>query len=89
MEAGKLVERRRDPTDERRVLVGLTEQGKALRERSEHVPETVGGGYTPDGIEELRERVRGLVAILAQRNGRDPLVLPNDPDAVGSNTVYL
>lgn len=89
MEAGKLVERRRDPADERRVLVGLTEQGKALRGRSGHVPETVSGGYTPAGIEELRESVRGLVAILAQRNGRDSLVLPNDPDAVGSDTGYL
>ncbi|MBB4619662.1 MarR family winged helix-turn-helix transcriptional regulator [Sphingomonas abaci] len=76
MEATGLVERRRDPADERRVLVGITAQGRALRASAEHVPETIGGGYAPDGIEELRESVRGLVAILAQRDGRASPLLP-------------
>lgn len=70
MEAAGLVERGRDPADERRVVVRLTPRGRALRTRAEHVPETVGGGYTPEGIEELRDSVRSLVAILAQRDGR-------------------
>ena len=73
MEAAGLVERRRDPADERRVLIAITEQGRALRSRAEHVPETVGGGFTPDGVDELRESVRNLVAILAQRDARAPV----------------
>lgn len=33
-----LVERRRDPDDERRVLIDLTEKGQALREKAAGVP---------------------------------------------------
>ena len=39
LEAGGLVERRRDPDDERRVIVALTEKGQALREQAASVPE--------------------------------------------------
>lgn len=70
MEGAGLVTRTRDPDDERRVLVALTEHGKALREKAVHVPETMTGGYQPDGLEELRDRVRDLVAILARHDPR-------------------
>ena len=36
-----LVTRQRDPDDERRVLVDLTDAGKALRARAAHIPLTV------------------------------------------------
>jgi DNA-binding MarR family transcriptional regulator len=39
LEAGGLVERRRDPDDERRVIVALTEKGEALRDQAASVPE--------------------------------------------------
>lgn len=39
LEAGGLVERRRDPDDERRVIVALTDKGQALREQAASVPE--------------------------------------------------
>ena len=39
MEAAGLVVRRRDDADERRVLVSLTEEGWALRQRLSHVPQ--------------------------------------------------
>ncbi|WP_066687224.1 MarR family winged helix-turn-helix transcriptional regulator [Caulobacter sp. CCH9-E1] len=39
LEASGLVERRRDPDDERRVIVALTEKGQALREQAASVPE--------------------------------------------------
>jgi DNA-binding MarR family transcriptional regulator len=67
MAAAGLVVRTRDPDDERRVLVTLTEHGQALRERAADVPTTISGGYEPEGLDELRESVRALVSILAQR----------------------
>jgi DNA-binding MarR family transcriptional regulator len=70
MEGAGLVNRARDPNDERRVLVTLTDHGKALRERAVHVPETMANGYEPEGVEELRERVRDLVGILARHRTR-------------------
>jgi DNA-binding MarR family transcriptional regulator len=66
MEASGLVTRTRDPADERRVVIDLTEQGRTLRDRAVHVPATIAGGRTPEGLEELRESVRGLVAMLAE-----------------------
>ncbi|WP_103729902.1 MarR family winged helix-turn-helix transcriptional regulator [Novosphingobium sp. HII-3] len=68
MEAAGYVTRSRDPEDERRVVIGLTSAGKVLREQAVHVPETIANGRTADGVEELRESVRSLVAILAEQN---------------------
>ena len=65
MEAAGLVSRTRDAEDERRVLIGLTEQGRALRADALHVPETIAGGRSPEGLDELRESVKRLVAMLA------------------------
>ncbi|HEX5377152.1 MAG TPA: MarR family transcriptional regulator [Phenylobacterium sp.] len=41
MAAAGLVTRTRDPADERRVLIGLTDQGQALRDRAATIPETL------------------------------------------------
>jgi DNA-binding MarR family transcriptional regulator len=41
LEAGDLVTRTRDAADERRVLVGLTAAGTALRARAAHVPDAL------------------------------------------------
>jgi DNA-binding MarR family transcriptional regulator len=65
MEAAGLVSRTRDADDERRVLIGLTERGRALRADALHVPETIAGGRSPEGLDELREGVRRLVTMLA------------------------
>ncbi len=67
MEAAGYITRTRDPEDERRVVIGLTDKGKALREQAVHVPGTIANGRTPEGIEELRESVRNLVAMLAEQ----------------------
>lgn len=69
MDAAGLVVRRRDPEDERRVQVALTDEGRALRAQAAHVPQTLAGGYEGDGLNELREAVRGLVAVLAKHSG--------------------
>lgn len=69
MEAAGIVSRTRDAGDERRVLIGLTERGRALRADALHVPETIAGGRSPEGLDELRESVRKLVAMLAGPGG--------------------
>jgi DNA-binding MarR family transcriptional regulator len=65
MEAAGLVTRLRDSQDERRVMIGLTPQGKDLRGQALHVPATIAGGRSPEGIDALRDSVRKLVAMLA------------------------
>lgn len=70
MEAAGLVSRKRDPEDERRVLITLTAMGRDLRSRASHVPETIAGGRTPEGVEALREGVRRLVDMLAEQDRR-------------------
>lgn len=69
MERAGLVERARDPDDERRVQVTLTDRGAMLRTEALHVPATLGRGYDAETIADLRERVAALVALLAQRDG--------------------
>jgi MarR family transcriptional regulator, organic hydroperoxide resistance regulator len=70
MEVSGLVSRNRDPQDERRVMIGLTERGKKLRDLAVHVPETISQGRSPEGVEELRDSVRHLVAVLAEQGTR-------------------
>lgn len=69
MEAAGMVSRTRDAEDERRVLIGLTERGRALRADALNVPETIAGGRSPEALDELREGVRKLVAMLAAPSG--------------------
>lgn len=71
MEAAGLVSRTRDPEDERRVMIELTGKGIALRDKALHVPETIAQGRSPEGVEELRENVRHLVAMLAEHDSRN------------------
>ena len=54
MEAAGLVSRTRDAEDERRVLIGLTERGRALRADALHVPETIAGGRSPEGLRSIK-----------------------------------
>ena len=39
LEAAELITRERDREDERRVVISLTDQGRALKQRASHVPE--------------------------------------------------
>ncbi|HEX5365505.1 MAG TPA: MarR family transcriptional regulator [Acidimicrobiales bacterium] len=64
LESAGLVTRRRDPRDERRVLVGVTDEGLALRERVASVPEALAAcvGLDPDSAARLRDELVELVA---------------------------
>jgi DNA-binding MarR family transcriptional regulator len=62
MEAAGWVERRRDPADERSVVVRATEEGLGLRERICVVPERTveSTGMTVMEMGELRDRLKAL-----------------------------
>lgn len=63
LEAAGHVVRRRDPADERRVLVGLTDAGRALREQVADVPARLGGalGLSAAEIRSLRSQLDRLL----------------------------
>lgn len=66
MEKAGLISRTRDATDERRVLIDMTPNGRDLKSAAARVPEMLGAGLDIDAesIIELRGRVRALVAAL-------------------------
>jgi DNA-binding MarR family transcriptional regulator len=66
LQAAGLVERTRSTRDERQVLVTLTEQGKALREKAGDVPEDVfcATGCEIDDLRVLKQQLETLRASL-------------------------
>ncbi|MBO9333034.1 MarR family transcriptional regulator [Achromobacter xylosoxidans] len=66
METTGLISRTRDAGDERRVLIDVTAKGRALRSAAENVPAVLAAGIEIDAtsVAQLRDQVRGLVAIL-------------------------
>jgi DNA-binding MarR family transcriptional regulator len=66
LEHAGLVDRRRDHTDERRVLIQLTDTGSALREPAARIPECLSErlDIDRDRAIELRDQLIQLTAIL-------------------------
>lgn len=66
MEAAGFVRRTRDATDERRVMISLTDAGKALREPALKIPGRLAGGLglSDADVDGLRDTVQGLVEVL-------------------------
>jgi DNA-binding MarR family transcriptional regulator len=60
------VRRRRDESDERRVLIGLTPAGLALRERAAGIPRAIAGrtGLSSARLGQLRDELTRLVDVL-------------------------
>lgn len=72
LEAAGLVQRTRNPENERQVLVGLTDAGQALRNRAGCVAQTLldNAGMPPGAISQLNQQVRALNhSIKQQRSG--------------------
>lgn len=67
MEQGGFISRRRDPEDERRVLIALTPHGDDLRHAANTIPETLSRylGLDEATAAELRNSVKSLVRVLA------------------------
>lgn len=62
LEAAGLVTRRRRADDERSVEVGLTDEGRELRESTRHIPLAIGDamGMPEDELSRLRDALRRL-----------------------------
>ncbi len=71
MERAGLVSRTRDPQDERRVLIGLTSKGRALREQALDVPLTLSNQFDidPASLDDLRGAVQEMVRTLSRKGG--------------------
>jgi DNA-binding MarR family transcriptional regulator len=67
LEASGLVDRTRDPDDERRVIITLTAAGRTLKKKAASVPEALmeRSGLDLAGMERLRNSVQEMVAALA------------------------
>jgi DNA-binding MarR family transcriptional regulator len=64
LETGGLIYRRRDPKDERRVIVALTDKGLALRDKALSIPEQIfcQVGLPLDELVTLREKLKTVAA---------------------------
>jgi MarR family transcriptional regulator, organic hydroperoxide resistance regulator len=63
MESNQLVERRRDPSDERVVTVRLTEKGQSLRDKATCIPKALleNAGLNPQEMETLNGAIKKLL----------------------------
>lgn len=67
MEQAGLVTRARDPLDERRVLIGLTPGGKAMKAKAAHVPTALAAGRSVEDLDALKDQVNALIRVLAPK----------------------
>src|SRR5215470_13388197 len=72
MQAADLLTRRRDPDDERRVIVELTKRGQALRHRVALIPLELGRSLklSEPEFRQLRELLAKIVDSVSPRAGR-------------------
>ena len=65
--ANGLVNRQRDPQDERRVLISLTSEGQSLKQQAVIIPHTLAQSLhlAPEQVEQLRRQVQHLIGIMS------------------------
>lgn len=75
MEQAGFITRDRDPEDERRVLIALTQHGRTLRTTALDVPRTLARqlDLDPASIEDLRASVQAMVRALSRKTSAIPL----------------
>jgi len=66
MERAGLIDRVRDPADERRVTVGLTHEGRAMEQRAAGIPAALAAKLVDDA-EDYEQLKALLVALLARQ----------------------
>lgn len=75
LEASGYVTRSRDPYDERSVLIGLTEKGRALEAQACQIPELLfaDAGISYEEIVAVRETMKSLLHKLQERNSGEEI----------------
>ncbi|HEX6681199.1 MAG TPA: MarR family transcriptional regulator [Candidatus Limnocylindrales bacterium] len=71
LESAGLVTRRRDPGDERSVVIALTDAGRALKQRASSIPRTIAKatGVPSRDLVQLRDTLRSITAAAVPPKG--------------------
>ena len=64
METSGLINRSRDPNDERRVLISLKDKGRDLSAEAEKIPKELTKNIEFDNLNQLRDELKVLVNLL-------------------------
>ena len=67
METSGLINRSRDPNDERRVLISLKDKGRDLSAEAEKIPKELTKNIEFDSLNQLRDELKVLVNLLSER----------------------
>ena len=67
METSGLINRSRDPNDERRVLISLKDKGRDLSAEAEKIPKELTKNIEFANLNKLRDELKALVNLLSER----------------------
>ncbi len=67
METSGLINRSRDPNDERRVFISLKAKGRDLSAEAEKIPKELTKNIEFDNLNQLRDELKVLVNLLSER----------------------
>ena len=67
METSGLINRSRDPNDERRVFISLKDKGRDLSAEAEKIPKELTKNIEFDNLNQLRDELKVLVNLLSER----------------------